>query len=440
MNNVASLSHVFSHAAVDFDTLARVLQSPQALMECAVLALCLALAYAVAARFKPRAALSAEQGDHGIWRAARPAQGALFPVLALVSVLLARWLLKSPLGWEGLVIFRLAVPVLVSVVIVRIGARVLQAAFPQSALARAMERTLSWMVVLGFALWITGLWHVLMETLDEISWHFGGAEVTLRAMLNGAISAVTVMIAVLWVSSALEARLLSSAGEARGDTLSVRKMAANGLRALLLFVGVLLALSAAGIPLGALGVMGGAVGVGIGLGLQRLAANYVSGFVILAERSLRIGDIVKVDNFEGRVTDIQTRYTVIRAYNGREAIVPNETLLTTRIENASLADPTLALTSTFQVAYGTDLDALMPALVQAVAQVPRVLKQPAPAAQLSNFTTDGLELTVVFWIDDPQLGQGNVKSDVNLRVLKTLIQFGVKIPSPATKPVVPPAP
>jgi small-conductance mechanosensitive channel len=445
MTDVALLGSSFSRAAVDFDTLAHALQSPQALMECAVLALCVALAYVVAAQFKPRGHKGSDpgdHGDHGIWLAARPVQGALFPVLALGLVLAARWALKAPWGggWGALVIFRLAVPVLVSFVIVRIGARVLQAALPHSAVARALERTLSWVVVLGFALWITGLWQELMEDLEHISWHFGGADVTLRAMLNGAVSAVMVMMAVLWLSSALEARLLSAAGDAKGDTLSVRKMAANGLRALLLFVGVLLALSAAGIPLGALGVMGGAVGVGIGLGLQRLAANYVSGFVILAERSLRIGDIVKVDNFEGRVTDIQTRYTVIRAYNGREAIVPNETLLTTRIENASLADPTLALTSTFQVAYGTDVKALMPALVRAVEQVPRVLKQPGPAVQLSNFTTDGLELTVVFWIDDPQRGQGNVRSDVNLKVLQALMDAGAKIPSPATKPVGPTAP
>jgi len=170
--------------------------------------------------------------------------------------------------------------------------------------------------------------------------------------------------------------------------------------------------------------------VGIGLGLQRLAANYVSGFVILAERSLRIGDVVKVDNFEGRVTDIQTRYTVIRAYNGREAIVPNETLLTTRIENASLADPRVALTTTVLVAYGTDLEALMPPLLAGVRQVPRVLAAPEPAVQLSNFFMEGLELTVVFWIDDPHLGQGNVKSDVNLKVLEVLVAQKVKLPPP----------
>jgi hypothetical protein len=119
----------------------------------------------------------------------------------------------------------------------------------------------------------------------------------------------------------------------------MRKMAANALRALLLLVGLMFALSAAGIDLTALGVLGGALGVGIGLGLQKLAANYVSGFVILAERSMRIGDMVKVDGFEGRITDITTRYTVIRALNGREAIVPNEMMITQRVENSLAGRP-----------------------------------------------------------------------------------------------------
>jgi small-conductance mechanosensitive channel len=169
------------------------------------------------------------------------------------------------------------------------------------------------------------------------------------------------------------------------------------------------ALSAAGIPLGALSVLGGAIGVGIGFGFQKLASNYVSGFVILAERSLRIGDTVKVDGFEGRVTDIHTRYTVIRSLTGRESIVPNELLITQRVENASLADPRILLITTVQVAYGTDLDALSPRVVDAVRAVPRVLSDPGPALQLAAFASDGLQLNVVFWIADPQNGQGNVR-------------------------------
>jgi len=235
-----------------------------------------------------------------------------------------------------------------------------------------------------------------------------------------------VLVVMLWVSAAIEARLIAGAT----DNLSVRKIAANATRALLLLVGLLLALSAAGIPLGALSVLGGAIGVGLGFGLQKLAANYVSGFVILAERSLRIGDMVKVDGFEGRVTDIKTRYTVVRALNGRESIVPNELLITQRVENSSLADPRVLITATLQVAYGTDLDALLPLLCEAAAQVPRVLAAPAPVVQLASFGADGLDLAVQFWIDDPHNGQGNVKSDVNLALWRALGAAGVSIPYP----------
>jgi small-conductance mechanosensitive channel len=207
-------------------------------------------------------------------------------------------------------------------------------------------------------------------------------------------------------------------------------MAANALRALLLLVGLMFALSAAGIDLTALGVLGGALGVGIGLGLQKLAANYVSGFVILAERSMNIGDVVKVDGFEGTITDISTRYTVIRALNGRESIVPNEMMITQRIENSSLADPKVAISTVVQVAYGTDLGVLMPRMLQVVSQVPRVITEPGPSVLLSNFAADGLELTVAFWIQDPEKGQLGPRSEVNLALLKLFNEMGVEIPFP----------
>ena len=177
-------------------------------------------------------------------------------------------------------------------------------------------------------------------------------------------------------------------------------------------------------------MLGGAIGVGLGFGLQKIAANYVSGFVILAERSLRIGDMVKVDTFEGRITDIRTRYTVIRSLNGREAIVPNEMLITTRVENASLADPRVLVTTAVQVAYGTDVRALQPKLEAAIAAVPRVIADPAPSVQLAAFSADGMDLTINFWIRDPENGQGNVKSDVNLAVLDVLDREGIEIPFP----------
>ena len=145
---------------------------------------------------------------------------------------------------------------------------------------------------------------------------------------------------------------------------------------------------------------------------------------------MRIGDMVKVDGFEGRITDISTRYTVIRALNGRESIVPNEMMITQRVENASLADPHVEMSTVVQVAYGTDLDALMPKLCAALGAVQRVVAAPAPVVLLSAFVSDGLELTLSFWIADPHNGQGNVRSAVNLAVLRVLDEAGVKIPFP----------
>jgi len=279
---------------------------------------------------------------------------------------------------------------------------------------------------MGAVLWITGLWPVLMDELDDIGWKFGTVTLTLRNLIEGGLTATLVLVVALWISSAIEAQLLRR----ESLDLSMRKIAANAIRSLLLFIGLLFAMSAAGIDLTALGVLGGALGVGLGFGLQKLAANYVSGFVILAERSLRIGDMVKVDGFEGCVTDIKTRYTVIRSLGGKEAIVPNEILITQRVENSSLADPRVLLSTTVQVEYDCDVDAVMKALAEAVVDVPRVLSDPGPAVQLSRFADSGLELSVFFWIMDPENGSGGVKSDVNLAVLHTLQRLGVDIPYP----------
>lgn len=254
----------------------------------------------------------------------------------------------------------------------------------------------------------------------------GASTMTLRKLVEGSLVAILVLMLCLWLASTIEKKLLRGSG----DLLSFRKMAANLVRVGLLFVGLLLALSAVGIDLTALSVLGGAVGVGLGFGLQKITSNYISGFVILAERSLRIGDMVKVDGFEGRVTDIRTRYTVIRALNGRESIVPNELLITQRVENLSLADPKVLLTTTVQVAYGTDVGALQPLVAAALSPIERVLNDPAPLLLLTEFASDGMLLTVYFWIADLENGQASVRSDVNLALLRVLNEQGVEIPYP----------
>jgi small-conductance mechanosensitive channel len=182
-----------------------------------------------------------------------------------------------------------------------------------------------------------------------------------------------------------------------------------------------------------LSVLGGAVGVGIGFGLQKLAANYVSGFVILAERSVRIGDNVRVDGFEGRITDITGRYTVIRSGAGRESIVPNEMLITQRVENLSLADPRVWMSTVVSVGYDSDVDLVFVCWASRHWSARACCATRPPAVALSAFGADGLEFTVGFWITDPENGVLGLRSDINLAILAALRAHQIEIPLPAAR-------
>lgn len=350
--------------------------------------------------------------------------GVLFPTVLLALTFAARALLTED---RPVALFGILLPVCISLALIRFGVKVLQAAFGEAPFVRMLERTISWIAWLAVVLWVTGILPLILDELDQIRWKVGGSMLSVRTLLEGALTAGAVLIVTLWVSSALESRLLKSA---TGSDLSLRKVISNTVRALLMFVGLLLALSSVGIDLTALSVLGGAVGVGIGFGLQKLAANYVSGFVILAERSMRIGDSVKIDNFEGRITDIKARYTVIRSPSGRESIVPNEMLITQRVESLSLADSKVAQATVVSVAYDAPVDKVMALLLQACQAQPRVLADPAPLVALSAFGADGLEFTVNYWFEDPASGQLSLKSDINLAILKTLRENGIEIPFP----------
>ncbi|MET0334706.1 MAG: mechanosensitive ion channel domain-containing protein [Rhizobacter sp.] len=351
----------------------------------------------------------------------RVVDGVLFPVLALVLAALAKQFLSKIVT---VAVFKVAIPILVSLVLIRLTVRVLTAAFPHNAWVRRIERTVSWIAWMAVVLWVTGVMPAVLEQLDAIKWKIGGSQVSLRNLIEGALTAAVVMVLALWVSAVIERKIIRGTG----DDLSLRKIASNIVRAGLLIIGLLFAMSAVGIDLTALSVLGGAVGVGLGFGLQKIAANYVSGFVILAERMLRIGDTVKVDGFEGRITDIRTRYTVIRAATGREAIVPNEMLIIQRVENASLntVESQVQITVNLQVAHGTDVRALQPRLEEALYGIDRVLKKPAPFIQLNGFVPGGMELAVKYWLSDPNNEQDLVKSKVNLAVLDALMDQKVE--------------
>ena len=407
--------------SMDLESWIAALTRQAALKELAALAVCVALAWVFAA-LASRA--MGARDKRSILFGRNILDGVLFPVLLLLLAYLIRaWMLRS----VPLAVFRIAIPVLIALLVIRLAVKVLQAAFQQTPLVRLLERSISWFAWLAMVLWVSDLLPAILEELDQITWKVGGASMSVRTLIEGTLTAGAVLIVSLWISSVIEERLLRSA---TGGELSLRKALSNAARALLLFVGLMLALSAVGINLSALSVLGGAIGVGVGFGLQKLAANYVSGFVILAERSMRIGDNVRVDGFEGCITQINARYTVIRSLTGRESIVPNELLITSRVENLSLADARVWQSTVVSVAYDSDVAQVMQLLKQAALNHERVLRDPGPAVLLSSFGADGLEFTVGYWIADPENGSLNLKSLINLDILSALRANQIEIPFP----------
>jgi small-conductance mechanosensitive channel len=403
---------------LELDHLITHLGTQDAWLEAVGLALLLLLAYGLTRWLGQRAT------DHSVLFGRTPMSGLMFPLLALAGAH------GCEVAWAShhsdVSVFKFAIPVLMSLVIIRLMARVLGAVFPKSTWAVQVEQTVSWLAWIGAALWILGFLPWLLHELELIQISFGKTKVDLRTLMEGIFSSVMVLVLTLWASATIENKLLSHAIE----DLTMRKVAANALRSALLLLGLLLALSAVGVDLTALSVLGGALGVGLGFGLQKLAANYVSGFVILLERSLRIGDHVKVDGFEGQISDIKTRFTLIRAPNGRESVVPNELLISQRVENLSLEDSNVLLISMVNVSYQANPQQAQALLTTAAATCPRVLKSPAPHAFLLNLGPDGLEFQVGYWINDPINGQANVRSEVNIALLQALRTAGIDIPFP----------
>jgi small-conductance mechanosensitive channel len=389
------------------------LQSPTVALELAAVAVSLVVAWLISWALGRRFT-----SPNSILFGRRLIDGVLFPACALVFTFGLKLVL---IKFQRVPMLKVVLPVLVSLVLIRLLARVLAAVFPDSRSARAIEQVVSWLAWGVAVLWVTGWWGPMMDELDSLDFMLGKTRVSISHILEVVLTSGFALVLALWLSATIEQRLLTRAF----DDLSMRKVASNAMRVLLLVIGTLFALSSLGFDLTTLSVVGGALGVGIGFGLQKLAANYVSGFVILLERSLRIGDFVRVDGFEGRVTDIKTRYTLVRASNGSESVVPNELLLTQRVENLSLESRHLLQTCTYWVGLESNVEQVQGLLVQAALSAEWVLPKPEPLALLAEVAPQGLRFNLNFWMEDPVNGQSLTRSRVNIAVLSALREAGV---------------
>ncbi|HTN64862.1 MAG TPA: mechanosensitive ion channel domain-containing protein, partial [Burkholderiaceae bacterium] len=290
----------------------------------------------------------------------------------------------------------------------------------------AFEKLFAVLVWSGVALYITGLWPDLLHELEQTVLPVGRYQISILSILQALASVVVTLILALWLGAMLEDRLMQL------NTMhsSLRTVVARMARAVLVLVAVLISLSMVGIDLTVLSVFGGALGVALGLGLQKVASNYVSGFVILLERGMTIGDMVTVDKYYGKVAQINTRYTVLRGLDGVESAVPNEMFVSTPVQNHSLSETAIRLSTQLVIEYYHDVESLLSLLEQAVGRIERVSQLTPPSALLIKFGPDGLELEIGFWITDPENGRLNVLSDVNRAVWRTLKAHQIRIAHP----------
>jgi small-conductance mechanosensitive channel len=403
---------------LDFATLAAAATSTAGWIELALIAACFAVGWALDRRVRLKSASGAQIVRVGLGSVNR----LLLPLVTLGLLLVALAVFRH---WSAPFFLTIAIPLTVALAVIRLLVYAMREVFGAPAWVPWSERVISYAIWGIMLLHFTGVLPGLWQELDAMEIPVGAKHISVFELLKGAVVVILTIAATLWLSGLLEQRLQRAT---RIDS-SVRVVASKFLRAALLVLGVLIALQAVGIDLTLLAVFGGALGVGIGLGLQKIASNYIAGFTILLDRSIRLGDMITVDNRFGVVSRLTARYVVVRSLDGIEAIVPNETLVTTTVLNHSYTSREIRVGIPVQISYDSDVERALALMEQAARAQPRVLKVPnAPFAAVLRLGESGIDLELGVWINDPENGQGNLRSALYLAILKDFRASGIQIP------------
>jgi small-conductance mechanosensitive channel len=396
------------------------LQEPAILWQAGVLAACILAAWWIARLLQWRAP---EESGTALKRGAAAFRRVVFPLLAMLLLLAGRAAFSR---WHSANLLSVAIPLFGALAGIRFAVYLLRLAFSHAAWLDAFERTIATLVWAAIALHLTGVLPEIVRWLSDVEFTAGKHSLSLWVLLSAAFWVGLTMLIALWAGAALEARLM----RAEGLHSSLRVVFARLGKAVLLVLAVLVVLPLMGVDLTVLSVFGGALGVGLGLGLQKIASNYLSGFIILLDRSIRLGDMITADGHYGEVTRITTRYAVVRSLAGVEAIIPNDTLVTTTVLNHSYTDKRVRLAVKVQVGYRTEMGPTLELLVAIARRHPRVLKEPEPTAQVLQLADSGVDVELGFWIEDPERGSQNVRSDISIELLSEFRARGIEIPYP----------
>jgi small-conductance mechanosensitive channel len=351
----------------------------------------------------------------------------LFPISTFLMIVIARYVCAD---WMHVSILSLASRLLLAMIVIRLVVYVLRYIFSPSGWLKTLEHLIAWIVWIILALHLSGVLPEIGLALEEVKFNIGKNPVNLLLVLQAILTVIITIFIALWVSRLLENRLMA----AEQVNINLRVVLTKLIRIVLIFIATLVALSAVGLDITLLSVFGGALGVGLGLGMQRIASNYVSGFIILLDKSMQIGDVVSVDKHYGVVQDLRSRYMVLSKLDGTHAIIPNETLITTAVVNHSLTEHKGPVKIELAVSMDSPIELALQLMQEIPKQHKRILDNPAPAARIKGFSEHGVDLTLTVWVSDPENGALGLQSALFLDVWKVFKKNNISFVKSDTKP------
>lgn len=334
----------------------------------------------------------------------------------------------SPLqaGFSDLVFARLAYSVYYSWAILLILLSFLSATLGENILAPSTRRIIETGFWIFAVLQILGILPEIIDLLRDIPIPIGKGSISVWDGLVGIFTVFITVCVANWLSNLADAAIMN----AKEIEINLRVVFTRITRVALIILAVLIALSTCGIDLTILSVFGGALGVGLGFGMQKITSNYVSGFIILFDRSVKIGDLVEINQFAGKITQINTRYSVIKNTVGEELIVPNENFVTQTVKNYSLTDRAAAFSCEVGIAYNSNVTKALDILLRCAQEQSRVLQSPSAYVTVSSLADSCIQLKVSFWVADPENGTAVLRSNIMRLALDRFAQAGIEIPYP----------
>lgn len=291
-------------------------------------------------------------------------------------------------------------------------------------LPQAFRKPAGWVIWIFAALYAVGILDEVMVWLNSIGPPFGGRVISPVFVVQAIATVALFMFAANWLSKKLKTRV----DELPQVEPSLRILMGNAVQIGLFFGAALLAMAGLGIPLSGLAVLGGAIGVGLGFGMQQIVANFISGVILLTDRSIKPDDVIEVDETYGVVKSLGLRYASVITRDGKEHLIPNEMLITDKVVNWSYSNKEVRVKRRLRVEYETDLRQAVALVEKGAMQTDRVLARPAPKCLVMEFGDEAIEIEIRFWINDPENGVSNVSSAVMLNIWDRFTEAGIDIP------------